>query len=362
MPRLDQVGVVQPRRDITPLAQRGYIQAALLQRQIGYGGGATGESDPKALIPIEDFIGYVESVEQTFSDDTPTDIVTRIRVQYYSGLAFERLIPEANTHDIVPTYSPYAPVVIVPRTLGPLRHADPEAYEHLTARADENALGDNPSPYIVLDNGDEIDVGHLLLGLDALIHPRTSEPYTSYDVPNIDPSSWVADIGIASVWMTQHEESEEPPDDAPRQLDAPDLDAYYQMSAPEQDLLGDVDSFGLHQEGFASGSQPLSQVLRSYYLGQDGAAAGVTRRWQRFCAGNSLRFTRAGSTITWAPDLQQTLVARVDRFNDLYAAGALGSIGGMVFGPDRRSWPHTPAVVRRFLDWVKGHLEAELAR
>jgi hypothetical protein len=29
--------------------------------------------------------------------------------------------------------------------------------------------------------------------------------------------------------------------------------------------------------------------------------------------------------------------------------------------PTRRAWPHTPAIVDRFLAWVKTNLEAELA-
>lgn len=66
-------------------------------------------------------------------------------------------------------------------------------------------------------------------------------------MPNIDPSSWVADLAIASVWMTEHEESGSPHGDVvnpPRRT--PDLNTYYDKSALVEDLLGDVDSFGLH--------------------------------------------------------------------------------------------------------------------
>jgi hypothetical protein len=72
-----------------------------------------------------------------------------------------------------------------------------EPYRHLAARADENAVQDNPSPYLVLANGTRVDVGHVLLGLDALIHSTPAEdPFKTYQVPAIDPASWVADLGV----------------------------------------------------------------------------------------------------------------------------------------------------------------------
>ncbi|HWO25914.1 MAG TPA: hypothetical protein VNO30_44570 [Kofleriaceae bacterium] len=335
------------------------------------GGGPTGVTNPKAIIPIADLIRYVEAVERAYQIESPTDILTRIRLLYYGGRsdtwtnrqAFGQLISDANSHDIIQTYSE-AGAVSVPRnpsrTL--VNRQDPDAYSHLTARADENGRGDNPSPYILLANGERIDFGHLLLGLDALVHPRTSTPYSDYGVPNIDPASFVADIGIAAVWMTQHEESGSPPGNAPRQLASPNLDEYYRMSAPTEDLLGDVDSFGM-QETFNSGAVSLSQAMRAYYLGSGGAAPVVNRRWQSFCIRNGLSYTRSGGTVTWGSSVRTMLITRVNTFNDLYAAGGVGSIWGSIFGPSRRSggWPHTPEVVHRFLDWVKPRLQAELA-
>jgi hypothetical protein len=243
---------------------------------------------------------------------------------------------------------------------------NPDAYEHLTAHADENKIGDNPSPYVVMPSGDKVDVGHLLLGLDALIHPRTGDPYATLGVPNIDPASWVADIGIAAVWMTQHEEAGSPPSDAPKKLSSPDLNAYYQMSAPKEDLLGDVDSFGLHVQFAATAKQTLSQALRAYYIGSATQSAGVKQRWQTFCSKNSLGYARAGNSITWNGGVRAAVIKRVDAFNDLYGAGKFGSIGNMLkqkLGATiaHRSWPHTPTVVDRFLDWVKTNVEAELS-
>lgn len=328
----------------------------------------TGFSNPRALIPITDFIGYVEAVERGYPGDTPEEILTRIRTQYYSGFAFESLIPGAPYLQVVGTRTVYSrqmgDVYEVPITRA--RRLEESAigtgaFEHLTARADENALGDNPSPYIVMPNGNRIDVGHLLLGLDALLHPRVGAPFTNYGVPNIDPASWVADLGIASVWMTEHEESGSPHGDVVNPPSTSDLITYYNKSAPVEDLLADVDSFGLHAQWRATPGQRLSQVIRGYYLGT--GSTSLQRRFQIFCSANGLSYTRSGNAITWDPATRASLIARIDRFSDLYAAGSWGAGWTMVTNgrPTRRTWPHTPAIVDRFLAWVKTNLETELA-
>lgn len=328
----------------------------------------TNTTDPNALIPLNDFIRYIEAVERAYPQDGPEETLARIRRQYYGGLAFSRLIPGSPTHEVVGTRRVFnrqmgemyeTPITQV-RELEESRIGG-DAYRHLTARADENAQGDNPSPYLVLPNRERIDVGHLLLGLDALLHPTTLPPYSSFGVPNIDPSSWVADLGIAAVWMTHHEEEGSPHDDVVNPPSSANLSTYYQKSAPEEDLLSDVDSFGMHAQWQAQPGRPLSQVLRTYYAGT--GANTMQQRWQLFCAANNLSYTRQGNTISWSSTLRPFWIRRINRFNDLYNAGRWRAGASLVIGPTaRRSWPHTPAVLDRFLAWVKSHLEAELAR
>ena len=307
------------------------------------------KADPNALIPIADFIAYVEAVEVGYPKDTAADIVTRIRQLYYQGSAFERLIPGARSKD---------------GNLTRMTSEDrigADAQRHLAARADENATQDNPSPYIVLANGSQTDVGHLLLGLDALIHTAApADPYKSFGVPAIDPASWVADLGIAAVWMEQHEKGQQP--ESPRKLASPDLAAYYQMSAPDQDLLGDIDSFALGKVFTIRPNWPLSKMMRGYYLGL-GSHAAVDRRtrYVTFCMANQLTFTQSGSDIAWSFD-RAAVIARIDRFNDLFGAGAFGAALATVFGtPKPAQWKYSGAVLDRFLDWLKPRLVAELA-
>jgi hypothetical protein len=350
-PLLDEVAAAA-----TPAVQR--TAGAPVQR---YGGGPTGVSDPNAIIPIAAFIGYVEVVEKAYPQDTLTDIVTRIRVQYYSGMAFEQLMIKSHTHDTVT--SAWTMPMSIPRKLDKDKIGD-DAYKHLGAHADENDKGDNPSPYLQLADGKLVDLGHMLLGLDSLAHPETGDPYRSAGVPGIDPASWVADLGIASVWMSEHERNGSASDDVPaNRPSAPNLLQYYKISAPDSDLLGDVDAFGM--EDAVKGKTTLSSALRAYYLGQSGTPAAASTRWQTFCRKNGLKYTRSGNSVAWDGSLQATLVPRIDRFNDVFAirssilkkAGT--TMGGMTVPTG--TWPHTPKVLEMFLAWVKPQLEAELA-
>jgi hypothetical protein len=326
-------------------------------------------SDPNALIPIADFIRYVEEVEHAYPTDTPEQIVTRIRQLYYSGATLagaDELIPDSPMTETVPAWVPRRDFLVrgTETRRRTVRYGDvsQDTYRHLTAHADENAIGDNPSPYILLPDGGRADVGHLLLGVDALLHPRTGWPYADFGVANIGPASWVADLGFASMWMTQHEESGSSPPSAPVHPPAPDMNAYFRASAPDEDLLGDVESFGVNeQRGRMSGAN-LSQVLRAYYLGSAGAAAGSQSRFQTFCARNFLTYARSGATITWnRAAIESVWRARIDRATDLFAGGAGGALASAVRTPPARQWPHTSEVLGRFLDWLKPRLERELA-
>jgi hypothetical protein len=317
-----------------------------------------------AVIPMAHFIGYAQDVEHGYPNDTAEQNLTRMRVQYYNGLRFEALIPDApylviaGTHHRASHGDEYDFPVTSPRRLE--RNAiGANAFRHLTAQTD--VWGDNP--LIVTPAGEDIDVGHLLVGLDALLHPQTNGIYSNYNVPNIDPSSWVGDLGAASVWTTTHERDGRPPAQAGHGPAEPDLDYYYRKSAPEEDLLGDVDSFGVKAQWDAAPDRKLSETLHSYY--QDTGATSVQHRFEIFCSANNLKYTIDGNgTISWDPALVGQLTERVDRFNDLYAAGQLGVAWHAAWNsePAHEKWPHTPKIVKKFLTWVKTNIEAELKK
>jgi len=238
-----------------------------VQRQI-YSTEPAGKSDPNALIPLKDLITYVKAVEDAYPQDTPQQILTRTRTRYYSGLKFEQLIPGAphtqpSNRMMTIEHGMSIPAPDDPRRLD--RRIGEAAWSHLTARADENAKGDNPSPFIVMPDKSLIDVGHVLLAVDALLHPITSIPFSSYGIPNIDPADWVADMAFADIWTEQHERNGVPPEDARKKPAKPDFNTYYEASAPDADLLGDIDAYGIAGKAKEAPAQRLSLVLASYY-------------------------------------------------------------------------------------------------
>src|SRR5262249_11943010 len=139
---------------------------------------------------------------------------------------------------------------------------------------------DNPSPYFFDATGSRVDLGHVLLTIDALLHPQAGVPYTDFGIPAIDVASWVADLGIAAVWAEQ-----DGVPDAPRVLPhladgRSDFDGYYLMSAPEPDLCGDIDGFNVFN-GWLAG-QSLSSVLISYYVDRATAPGRYRHRFRQF--------------------------------------------------------------------------------
>lgn len=338
------------------------------------------KSDPNSIIPIKDFIHYVEIVEKSYPKDTRDEIVTRLRLLYYSGIAFSQLLPGARTEDRVETSTG----MVTDKSRAPLENEiGKDAFEHLTAHADENATGDNPSPYVKLENGERIDVGHLLLGLDALIqlHPSSGEPshsppgepYKTFGVPAIDPASWVADLGIAAVEAQRYEYQQWKASKlsvpgtftALNKLSKTAAKDPFKESAPAEDLIGDVDSFGLGVSYFAAPEQSLSQAMKTYYLGA-GSLSSKGHRYRTFCATNALSYEQDGASIAWTFD-RKALIHRIDRFNDLYAAGKVGSVVAAAenktlgWSPERGGWKYTRVMLEKFLAWLKPRVEKEIA-
>jgi len=337
-----------------------HASPVMVHRAFGLAVRHSGLHGADAVIPLQRFIGYVEEVERANPNDRPADTLSRLRVQYYGGegftdfAKFDQLIPDAPAYDSYTNWMTGEPVYN-PRGLG---NVSADARDHLLARADENAVGDNPSPYLLLPNGERVDVGHLFLAMDALLHPRTGDPYSTYGVPNIDVSGWVADVGIAAVWLDMARRGKPHPDDPVARAGRPmTVDEYFRASAPDEDLHGDIDAFGLRT--VLGGGGPLSAAIRSFYTG--GPGAGVqTSRYAAFCSGAGIRYTAASGVVTWDAGQRPALIARIDRFNDLYGAGTSGTIWGTLFGPSHRSWPDTPVMLDKFLAWLKPRLEAEL--
>jgi hypothetical protein len=330
---------------------------------------ATGRHDPWAVIGVGKFIDYVEEVEAGYSQDTPEEVLTRIRNLYYSSsefpYAFALLLPNAPDTEVV--YG--EPIERIVRR----EFISEEAFNRLNAQANENTAygkeyGDNPSPYILRKGegiDERIDVGHAFLTLDALLHPGSGRPFTVYEIPTIDPASWVADVALAVAWVDREQQGNPDPDAPPNlKLSNPptalELDLYYDASAPVPDLLGDVDGFGLFHEWQSNPGHSLSELLQSYY---EGTSPGVNNRWLTFCRLN--RFvTVVGDEIIWqVENIKDELVQRVNNMAALVFDGNQGAALAFATGQrpsPYREFPYTEYMLNKFLAYVYQNLQREL--
>ena len=319
------------------------------------------------VVTIEQFIRDVETVEAANPGRSGSEILTLIRKLYYGDMRFDRLIPGAPEVPAVescfddedrPCSEPvgvcvchYSSDVADPAQRDKLLRAIRRLRQH----ADENASGDNPSPYVLVGD-DLIDIGHVLLGMDALLHPESDQPFSRYGLTAVTGGAgWEADVGIAMVTLQEQEANKQKSPDVVGDP-SPTLEDYYQNSAPATDVLGDVDPFGISSPRFSS----LSSVLRAYYLGDSRTGPGYQNRWHVFAEMNSLRYTVQAGKVIWKRDARELVIQRIKAFADLYALRASPITAR--FGSVRHNdWPKAGAFADRFLKDVAAGLEKELA-
>ncbi|MGI0495508.1 hypothetical protein ACN4EG_27335 [Alkalinema pantanalense CENA528] len=346
------------------------------------------QKSPLGLVSLQTFIDAVEKVEKAYKNDTPQQIITRIRQLYYPGskdnllkdiindFRFDTLLPNAPNFEVVsrdPFYGDYPPSSVNEvkfRRIISEGLVGKETYAILTAKADENGTLDNPSPYLVIPERNEmIDIGHLLLTLDALLHPGSAAPFSApyYQIPTIDPASWVADVGLGSVWLTKQLQGD-PDKYAPANLKLSstptqeEIDAFYKASAPEADILGDIDGFGLFDRfnSITRAKQTLSQHLKEYYgLTSDSDPYTVRNRWRTF---NGNQVTPIDATFPFNLEnltgtAKQSWIDRINRFNNLAGDGNIAAVTGQ--GRKSWIWNFTGAMFERFLGYAKEQLNKE---
>ncbi|GIH03974.1 hypothetical protein Rhe02_20410 [Rhizocola hellebori] len=317
--------------------------------------------DPAAeegVIPLDQLVKDIAAVEAAYPVDDPHRILTRIRSLYYSGVRWNSAFPEQRARDVYPS-------------MMTIDQAPQDAQTRLKSQAVEYKPLNikNPSPFILLPGGERIDFGHLVLGAEAILHPRIEDPYTSYGVSGLDITGWIADVGIASVWQTRAEEAADPQrteqnlsphPQAPKSSQRLTGDDYWNISASPEDLLGDVDTHGFTENLKPGKNMKLSQALSSFY---DPKTGGVRKRFQTFCSAYGITYqVDAAKTVTWLEDWKPAMIKRIDNFNDLYNAGERTAHLALSPGTDqrRRTWPRTPEMLNRFLAWLKPRLESEL--
>ncbi len=229
----------------------------------------------------------------------------------------------------------------------------------------------NPSDVqeVLMPNGDFVDVGHVLAGLDAMNHPTTVAPYYMYEMSsNVDAVTWAGDLGsvLAEVIFQRAKLG--------RPLTGPEVQAQIDEMAPAQDMLGNVDAYAIGDAfaiGAGTGGKKVSDMLSEYYGGPGVAsAAGTAAHDQRFTtfarmiglgpltggafAGEAAWLTRYELEVGKAGALYVGASSEMSVWGLTYSIGAkLGLMDAVRDSPFRRR------LLERFLDALRPKVAAE---
>jgi hypothetical protein len=127
-----------------------------------------------------------------------------------------------------------------------------------------------------MPDGEVVDVGHALAGLDAINHPAAVAPHGLYAMArNVDAVTWAGDLGSAlGEILFQRARLE-------RALTDAEVQAQIDLCSPPHDMLGNVDAYAIaaaYDIGHDAG-RTVSDILLDYY---GAPATGGTARSRRF--------------------------------------------------------------------------------
>jgi hypothetical protein len=120
-----------------------------------------------------------------------------------------------------------------------------------------------------MPDGRTVDVYHLFVGLDVLTKKVKFQSFATIELgPNYSAATWAGDIGAGAAdatisklekifrdcWANLH----------PSATDNERLEHYYNTRAPESDLLGDIDAWGVHSLRVGQ-MDTIEKLLTSYY-------------------------------------------------------------------------------------------------
>jgi hypothetical protein len=230
------------------------------------------------------FISVIQAEEAKVPPAEQTDtklMITRLRKLFYGTEGWDSyLIPGAASDQ------PLYPVREVETGRREFEAPGPNVIEFVDKRTElvgAPAVLAHPESIqeVRMPNGDFVDVGHVLAGLDALNHPHdASGPLWMYEMSgNVNAVTWAGDLGsVLAEVVFQRAKLGLPLTDSQVQAQVDEL-------APVQDLLGDVDAYAIGRS-FAIGSgagKKVSDILLEYYGAPGTASAtGEHARSQRF--------------------------------------------------------------------------------
>jgi hypothetical protein len=305
---------------------------------------------------IPGYINLVREVEKQYPEKNSLEILAMLRQAYYG---------KPWSVDTTPQWSD-----VIPAGGNP---GDPRSRIGSGANSLFDALKDSQEV-------GGTDMGHIFAGLQAMFHPTTDVALTmeilgqsvivrTVNMPNTEFATWGGDVGAAAGRAILH----------PMLGGAAKSDAdYFDMEAPDQDLEGNLDAYGmvtggggatglqgmLQAPGTAAPGTPVSQVLYEYFLGSARLAGARTSKYKDFAT--TLGGVVAGKSITNRAALEGPITTRVADFGNMFFWGkykaAKGTLQTTAVYPvlDPVITPLIQAkariMVRLFLDWVEKRL------
>jgi hypothetical protein len=120
-----------------------------------------------------------------------------------------------------------------------------------------------------MPDGRDVDIYHLFVGLDVLTKKVKSKTFFTIDLgPNYSAATWAGDIGAGAADATISKLEKTFRDCwanlYPHATDKERLEHYYNTRAPESDLLGDIDAWGIHALRIGP-MDTIEKLLTSYY-------------------------------------------------------------------------------------------------
>ncbi len=320
-------------------------------------------TDPNAYFDVEELLDYIEAVEQVYllrdrdpdsNDEAARSGATRIRVHSYGRQRKSRKalyhfygrVKEWGAEEALEAAIPDAPYEddededdvrrLRREELKQVRGGE-TAFEHLLATADENDVQDNHGPYLQVGRAlqptviQQVDFGQMLYGFESLVMPSVDAPtlgegYRHFNIERAYTlAGLVANIATPATETLIHDEDDHSPLDTLFPPLSADIDAYYELSAPDADLLSNADAIGLmHAYEALKENQDLrlSNLLRLYYqddLGDLTLAAArpiyytFKEHWRIMALHQQFTIRVDDDHFKWLPDPQHSGVWQVRR-------------------------------------------------
>jgi hypothetical protein len=326
------------------------------------GGRAPGDAKYTELATFLEVIRK-EEAKQPIADQTNTKLmVTKLRKLFYGSEAWDKyLIPgaagvkgdykwqekETKRTEMEIPYAPNVDVVDKESTLvnAPDELAKPGTFQEVR-----------------MPNGDFVDVGHVLAGLDAFNNPSTAgDPLGLYTIDdNAAAVTWLGDLGsIAGEVLIKTMLA------GKKTYTESELQAAVTEMAPSQDMLGNVDAYVINNafDVNTAAGKKVSDILAEFYGGAKPSGLGNKRstRFTTFArliglgdlVGNA--FVHEGSfKMKWLPQLRNSTSLYVGTRMDLTLTGSASYAGAM-------SGAGSNAVNIRLLDVFVAELRAAVA-